>query len=363
MVAHVCKPIGQDCKAVHPPCPSICPMKPIFWPPSVEYSAEIVTVFMVLSIVVSAFLYVRHERRSLGVDWDFPKQSAWGTSSRWVHPVALLMFRLGALGLSGYQLEKIVLANPAAFSFFTLWNFSLLALYFATATAVSIMNLPAAVSRYRHDGDGAAPLIAPKTTYERVVGTIGYAGLLERAQLVMFEIELPTAMLVTVVFWTVLAPQVVAAAKIPCTEAQMETYNKTDACTVQHHCTHEDCLNSKIAAAQVSVRNDENIIMHACNTVLMLVELALNRLPMRRWHCFFPGWWATIYALFQTFVWFPLTNQWMYTFMNTGTLFVIPWFLGLLAGHYFFYFVAYSLSRLKSCGHGAGPNYRHSLNR
>ena len=104
-------------------------------------------------------------------------------------------------------------------------------------------------------------------------------------------------------------------------------------------------------------------VMHAANTGLMLVELALNRLQLRGWHCFFCGWWATAYTAFQFFVWYPLTNQWVYTFMNTGTIQVVPWMVGLLAGHYFFFFVAYYLARIKNCGSTAGGGRGSSINR
>ena len=45
--------------------------------------------------------------------------------------------------------------------------------------------------------------------------------------------------------------------------------------------------------------------------------------------------WAGRYALYQLFFLYPLsTNRhWAYPFMDTGTLWVLPWMLGLLALH------------------------------
>jgi cbb3-type cytochrome oxidase subunit 3 len=260
MAAAACAATGQDCKAVHAPCIAICKMGPI-WPPSTNGSAAMVVAFMMLTVAVTVFLFVRHNRRSFDFGWDFPRQDAWGTSCRWIHPVVLLFFRLGALGLGGWQVETLLYANPTVFCFYTLWNFSLLTLYFAVATTVSIVHLPAAFSRHRHDGDGAAPLIGQKLSAERLTSTAGYGGFLERLQLLIFEIELPSAMLVTLVFWTVLAPQVIAAADVACTEKQWEDHNKTAACTESPFaCTNSDCVQAKHDAAEKAVYdNDGNL--------------------------------------------------------------------------------------------------------
>ena len=66
--------------------------------------------------------------------------------------------------------------------------------------------------------------------------------------------------------------------------------------------------------------------------------------------------WASAYALFQDFIWWPLHRQWMYFFMQTNTLMVIPWMLGLLIIHWFFFALVYYLAVCKSrCGCGSDP--------
>eukprot|EP01046_Picozoa_sp_COSAG06_P024159 COSAG06_NODE_1954_length_7985_cov_27.960817_1_plen_162_part_00 len=60
--------------------------------------------------------------------------------------------------------------------------------------------------------------------------------------------------------------------------------------------------------------------------------------------------------LFQDFIWWPLHHQWMYFFMQTNTLMVIPWMLGLLIIHWIFFVLVYYLVACKSrCGCGSDP--------
>lgn len=71
------------------------------------------------------------------------------------------------------------------------------------------------------------------------------------------------------------------------------------------------------------------------------------------------GRWATAYMIFQDFLWYPLQHQWMYFFMQTDTLMVIPWMLGLLIVHWLFYGVICCLAMCKlRCGCGSEPILR-----
>ena len=66
-----------------------------------------------------------------------------------------------------------------------------------------------------------------------------------------------------------------------------------------------------------------------------------------------PRRWAATYAIFQFFIWYPLHHMWMYFFMQTNTLMVLPWTLGLLIVHWLFFGLVCCVARSKSrygCG-------------
>jgi hypothetical protein len=68
--------------------------------------------------------------------------------------------------------------------------------------------------------------------------------------------------------------------------------------------------------------------VHGLNVVFLLVELLLNSLPLRPASAIFVTWWALLYAAFSFLVWYPFTHSWVYFFMDTGTIMIVPWITG-----------------------------------
>ena len=80
-------------------------------------------------------------------------------------------------------------------------------------------------------------------------------------------------------------------------------------------CHRVQCTDQAVTDAMWGLLGADNVVPHLLNSVLMLAELALNRLPLRHWHVWFVGLWPLAFALFQYLVWWPLTHQWVYGFM------------------------------------------------
>lgn len=109
-----------------------------------------------------------------------------------------------------------------------------------------------------------------------------------------------------------------------------------------------------------------NLAVHAANSVLMVLEMALNNLPMRKAHFLFCGWWAACYGVFNIFVLQPIAGghaaAWtctsghclVYPFMSMHEpprgLGVVLWMCGLCALHGCLYFVARAVVMAKTLG-------------
>ena len=184
-----------------------------------------------------------------------------------------------------------------------------------------------------------------------------------KLQSIIFAIELPSALLVDLVLWTILVPAAYQIAKTPCTAAAAAA-----APTINH--TIVECTELKIEAFEVGeFESWTNYTVHGVNGLLMLTELLLNRLPIKTGSIAFVTWWALLYAGFSCefvifrspflpshpqsaaacadLVYFPFTHTWVYFFMNTATMLVVPWITALTLIHWLFFGMAYAASGCK----------------
>jgi hypothetical protein len=166
---------------------------------------------------------------------------------------------------------------------------------------------------------------------------------MEKFQVALFSVELPAALLVTVVFWTILAPDMVAAARYGpnCTAAEAMKENVSEV-----NCT-EIRDAERLAGTEAMLVSTDNLSQHAANSVIMLLELLLNKLRLRPLNGVLVGLWALAYCAFAIFVWYPLVHFWVYPFMDSATMQVIPWQLGLLVGHWVIYALCLCASETK----------------
>ena len=319
-------------------------------PPSVGGSMPALCVFLAGLTALTVTLFVRHERSSNGVDWLFAKADAHAMLGG-MPPELLLVYRIAVFVFCADQLASQIQGAM----FYTIWNFSLLTVYFL----VALINSATGCYHYRCDDGAKQPSF----------GLLGrppptpLAGFAQKLQLVLFEIEAPAAFLIDLVVWTVLVPAADAGAVAVCqdlanrcTHAYADQHNQTVAACIAtqlHNSTLAECQRNEYNAQNAVMHSWGMYVVHGMNSLFIFIELVFSRLPIRPWHVFFTGWWATAYCVFQDFFWYPLHHQWMYFFMDTGALAVVPWMLGLLAVHWLFFFLSYSVQSCKGCCGGA----------
>lgn len=335
-----------------------------------------VLLLMFAVVLVAGAWYLRqHHTTSRGADWVFQRSATWQTQVSWLPPVVLLVFRLAAFGVALWQLGRLLLPNGGAgffaYNAYTVWNYTLLTLYFAIASVHSLCGV------LRDDKAGGQAAVGDVNDREAALMPGGGAALAawhHKLQLVLFEIELPAALLVTLIFWTVLAPGAVASARCDwCPDAVDNSTLGTSSssalscgkcvsnCSAAHHSSvhasgsaSAQCGAHQVRLAQDGVVNTGNLMMHAANSLFMVLEMVLNKLPMHKAHFVFVGWWALAYAFFNIFIYQPITHDLVYPFMNPVEppleLGLVMWMLGLLIGHWFFYFVARAVVMTKTLG-------------
>eukprot|EP01048_Picozoa_sp_COSAG05_P013257 COSAG05_NODE_1394_length_4994_cov_33.750358_2_plen_432_part_00 len=331
-------------------------------PPSSAPSVPILIVLMALVLVGSIAVYL-HGRD--GNQWRAEQgcctDSAFACMPAWV----LAVYRLAAAAVGAWQLSGLFVSGSEwVFCAYTIWNMSLLTVYFT----VGVLNYLAArldmkcgnISAGLDIASGGLgitaglEITARQDLAQHLVPASQRSSLrpLEKAQLVLFAIELPAALLVTFVFWTVLAPQALSAAEYEpnCTPAEALAQNETIA-----NCTkHRD--EERLLGAEAGLVSVNNLVQHAANSAMMVLEMMLNKLQLRPLYGVFVGLWALTYSAFAIFLWFPFTHLWVYSFLNTATMEIIPWQLGLLIGHWVLYFMCYcvSLAKFRCTDRGKG---------
>eukprot|EP00659_Diplonema_papillatum_P017109 gene17109-26252_t len=224
--------------------------------------------------------------------------------------VAVLAWRVAVTAFVLVQVFAFSFDDEWDLAFFTLWNFLILALYFVFGTAVSCMNVRMAPDEviavnYRRSLPNVEytppaakePTASSPSTVHRCFSV---------THQVLGEVELPTAVFLSVVVWAYLAPS--------------ETFSDwTD-------------YNS--------------IVHHAFNSVFMVTDFLVGGYGINPHH--FP---VVIVLTSLYTIWHLIGNAEYgiiaYEFFKTDDDAFIPTLLGLLAGVVVAYFLMFGMSRLK----------------
>lgn len=168
---------------------------PYALPPSAGGSVPALCVFLAGLTALSVTLFVRHERSTNGADWVFAKADAHAMLGN-LPPELLLVYRVAVFVFCFYSLTSQIQGAM----FYTIWNFSLLTVYFLVALINS-----ATGCYHARCGDGAR---------QPSFGLLGrpppppLAGFAQKLQLVLFEIEVPVC--------TTSKPQVLVIPPVAC---------------------------------------------------------------------------------------------------------------------------------------------------
>ena len=301
-------------------------------PPSSGPSVIMLIVLMALVLAGSVYVYAHgNDASQWKAERDCCTESAFAYIPAWL----LALYRLIAVAIGVWQLSGLFASGSEwAFCAYTIWNMSLLTAYFIVALVNYIFTHWKTRPNDQHDN--VKHLLVPVNQQSSLRPR-------EKAQLVLFAIELPAALLVTFVFWTILAPEILYSDshRPNCTFSEALALNKTVInCTTYYD---EEGLQS----AEKSLVSVDNLVQHAINSAMMLLEMTFNKLRLRPLHAVFVGLWSLAYSAFAIFVWYPLTHLWVYPFLDTATMTIIPWQLGLLIGHWVFYSLCYCVIAAK----------------
>jgi hypothetical protein len=134
-------------------------------------------------------------------------------------------------------------------------------------------------------------------------------------QLLLFSTCLPSALLVSIVLWTILYP----------------------ADAAQGHSTRE--------------LNFASYNQHAINTALLLIEFCVNRFVVPIQHLYLTLSWACTYVVFS-WIQHSYTHTWPYFFLDLSGPSAIPWYAVLMLAYIVVFLLVVAASRVKSraCG-------------
>lgn len=173
------------------------------------------------------------------------------------------------------------------FLFFTVWNYHLQILFYFLAAMCSVMT------------------VTKNTPSARLRTCVGS----------LFEICFPVSILVTIVLWGILAPNVVATG----TPEQI-----------------------------ADVFGFTSYNQHLSNTICLLIEFGCSRMLVKQSHFLLVAVWAGCYCVFS-WIQYPFTGFWAYFFLYL-TPWAVLWYMGLILLHYALFSFAAALSRCKAQG-------------
>lgn len=235
---------------------------------------------------------------------------AWRPCLRQIHPIWLLAFRVCAFGLMLASLIVKALVNGASmFYYYTQWTFTLLTIYFACGSAVSIYGV-FLCNRTRTEGPNAhliengmeegqhVPLLCGKPS-NLIEGNIvssskdqsissTAANIWSYIFEVLFQINAGAVVLTDCTYWFVIFPFLT-----------IEDYNFSFM----------------------------TINMHTLNLVLLLGEIALNSLTLPKFRISFFFLWTGIYVIFQWIVHAFVPMGWPYPFLDLSAPYSPLWYI------------------------------------
>lgn len=232
-------------------------------------------------------------------------KSADVTSSFVGSPDVLLAYRLCMLAWGLYiGIGQLLDKGPYVFVFYTVWNWWMLTLFFALASAASIRGW----RRRRAAASGR-----PTDTEQQHA-----ADWLDRAAIATFSIEAPLSLALDFLTWAVLVPMLLNSSQDP---ARIQFWRHRMYCF-------------------------ESYNQHAVNAVMMLGELLLNRIPVTFYSSGWLALWSSIYGVWSG-VFYARNGRFIYPFLDAHKPYAWVSYLGLYAVHWAAFLLVMGAARAK----------------
>ncbi|CAI9092948.1 OLC1v1028328C4 [Oldenlandia corymbosa var. corymbosa] len=256
---------------------------PSYW---LNWRFFLCAIWILISMTVAAIVIWRYEGSSKSNAeqkvGDLYEDEAWRTSSKRIHPVWLLAYRVfGFSILLAALIEDIVLHTARIFYFYTEWTFILVTVYFALASIFSLdgclnkckdvraadcVELDAERGSYvapTPEENGNTPSIPSQSnTHEKLLNR-KRAGIRGYIFQIMFQTTAGAVVLTDVVFWLILYP----------------------------------FLTSKDYKL-----NFMKVCMHSLNAIILLGEVALNNMRFPFFRVAYFILWTSTFVIFQWIV-------------------------------------------------------------
>jgi len=228
-----------------------------------------------------------------------------------VSPMLFFLFRLFVfcygiivLGVSYYLSDEDSSAEwgnttkGEFFSYYTIWNYILLTIFFMFASIMSFTRLT--FGKHKHEEE---------FMYSR--SKLWFLGIVVW---VLFEIAITLSVLVDTVLWGILYP----------------------------YCVHQ----KGTSFCHGILLNFESINCHILNFVFIFIEFSFNHIVIVPAHVVFILYWAFSYMVFA-WIYYGQTGIWDYPFMKTQDTMSVVNYSGLLGLHIFYFFSIYLFDLLK----------------
>lgn len=256
----------------------------------------VVLVVCITGILQSTFLLTRKPWTKSGQDARHDRAAS-VTSARLGSPRTLLYTRAATFGFAVcVAVRQSTFTGTMQFKYYTVWSFLLLIAYFGMAAIASWR-------RVRRIGSDDA---AGRTV-----------DLLEHTVIVLYHIMLTTVFIVDITTWTVLYPMI----KRTTTGAELERIKKLMLCFTSY-------------------------IQHGGNAILVLTDFALNDISIHPYLFGWVGLWSVTFGAWAI-LWYRLSGEWLYPFIN----YTKPWapiaYIGLYVGHWLFFGCVVGMQGLK----------------
>lgn len=285
------------------------------------------------AIVLSAFMIWRfegHDKSSKQLTGNYQeeaprlsKDEAWTTCSKTVHPVWLLAYRVVSFwALLALILADTIVHSPRIFFFYTQWTFSLVTIYFAMASAISIYGcLPFFASR-RNDSAGIDAERGSSHGENRDVASINISMGIEGENKcttvyfwgtvlqVIFQICAGAVVLTDSVFWLVLFPFFMDKSR-----------------------------GFQFLAAA----------MHSFNIVFLLGDAILNNVNFPFFRIAYFLLWTCTFVVFQWIYHVFISKSWPYPFLDLSSPYAPLWYFGVGLMHLPSYGIFTIIFMIKRC--------------
>lgn len=302
---------------------------PSYW---LNWRFLLCAIWITAAMIFAAFVIWRYEGRKASrprassAAGGLNKGESWGTCSKSIHPIWLLVFRVFAFcSMLALILADTILHSVGIFYYYTQWTFTLVTIYFGIGSSLSILGCLQCCLKIDPKSDHAAdaergsfvpPALGEDAdTYSTNIVLNDYdhpspttASIWEYAFQIIFQMCAGAVVLTDSVYWLVLYPFYT---------------NENDKLTFLVVC------------------------MHSVNAVFLLGDASLNSMRFPFFRIAYFALWTCMFVIFQWIIHVFVSMSWPYTFLDLSSSYAPLWYLAVGLMHIPCFGIFYLLYKIK----------------